>query len=117
MNELKARLNEDLYLRDSAKALLDADIQHLKNDLSRKGIGERMVDRVKEGATDLYEEAVDIAEDNQGALTALIAAIVVWFARNPILSALGLGGDETDEMDEDYDEDTERVGRRPRSNR
>ena len=35
------------------------------------------LDRVREGATDLYDEALDVAEDNKGALAALIAAGVV----------------------------------------
>lgn len=92
---------EDRYLRDSARALVEADIEHLKSDLSHKGIGERILDRAKEGAIDLYEEAVDVAEDNKGALAALLAAIVVWFARNPILSTFGFGdAEEDDEWDE-----------------
>ena len=108
MRDMKVRLIEDRYLRDSARALVEADIQHLKNDLQRKGIGERMLDRVKEGATDVYEEAVDVADNNRGVLAALVAAIFVWFARNPILSLFGLEDDEQDEPEERYDEYPER---------
>lgn len=114
MTDRKTRMLEDKYLRDSARALVEADIQHLKTDLSHKSIGARIMDRAKEGAVDLYEEAVDVAEDNKGALAALVAAIVVWFARNPILSIFGLGREtEEDEADEwDLrDELAERFGR------
>ena len=102
MTDRRARMIEDRYLRDSAKALLEADIEHIKADFAHKGLGERALDRVTEGAMDLYEEAIDLAEDNKGALTALIAAVVVWFARNPVLSLFGF---EPDEADDDWDEE------------
>ncbi|QZD95511.1 hypothetical protein [Qipengyuania gelatinilytica] len=101
MSDRKARMLEDKYLRDSARALVEADIKHIKADFAHKGLGERAMDRVTEGAMDLYEEAIDVAEDNKGALAALVAAIVVWFARNPLLELLGIVNDEEDE---DWDE-------------
>ena len=102
MSDRRARMLEDKYLRDSARALVDADIKHLKADLAHKGIGGRIMDRAKEGALDLYEEAIDVAEDNKGALAALVAAIAVWFARNPIMSLFGI---EPDQTDDEWDED------------
>ena len=99
---------EDKYLRDSARALVEADIQHIKADFAHKSLGERAMDRVTEGAMDLYEEAIDVAEDNKGALAALIAAVVVWFARNPLLEVFGLGSDEGDEEWDETGEDPER---------
>lgn len=96
MSDLRARMVEDRYLRDSAKALLEADIEHLRNGLSQRGLTERAFERVKESAVDIYEEAVEAAEDNKGALAALIAAVVVWFARNPILSLFGFGAESDD---------------------
>lgn len=115
MSDRKARMMEDKYLRDSARALVEADIQHLRTDIARRGIGARIFDRAKEGAVDLYEDAVDIAEDNKGALAALVAAVLVWFARNPILSLFGLGAEEeAEEADDGWasrDEAAERFGR------
>ncbi|MBX7457273.1 hypothetical protein K3152_03350 [Qipengyuania sp. 1NDH17] len=102
MSDRKTRMLEDKYLRDSARALVDADIKHLKADLAHKGVGDRIMDRAKEGALDLYEEAIEVAEDNKGALAALLAAVAVWFARNPLLSLLGL---EPDEADGEWDEE------------
>ena len=98
---------EDKYLRDSARALVEADIQHIKADFAHKGLGERAMDRVTEGAMDLYEEAIDVAEDNKGALAALIAAVVVWFARNPLMSLFGLEPDEDDDEWDGRDEPAE----------
>ena len=101
MGDRKARMLEDKYLRDYARALVEADIEHIKADFAHKGLGERAMDRMTEGAMDLYEEAIEVAEDNKGALAALVAAIVVWFARNPLLDLLGF---ENDEEEEDWDE-------------
>lgn len=92
---------EDRYLRDSARALVEADVAHLKADLAHKGVGARIADRAKEGATDLYDEAVDMAGDNKGAIAALLGAVVLWLARNPILSMFGWG-DQAEE-DEEWD--------------
>lgn len=89
MTDRLARMLEDKYLRDSARALVEADIEHLKTDVSQKSLATRAMERAREGATELYEEAIDIAEDNKGALAALLAAVVLWFARNPILEMLG----------------------------
>lgn len=109
MPDLRARLIEDRYLRDSAKALFHADIAHVKADLARKGIAARAADRIKEGAADVYDEAVDVAENNKGVLAALVAAVVLWFARNPILSLFGIEpDDESDDPQTYYDEDEER---------
>lgn len=106
MSDRRTRMIEDKYLRDSARALVEADIEHLKSDFANKTLGERAIDRMREGATDLYQEAVDVAEDNKGALAALIAAIVVWFARNPILEVFGLAAEPED--DSQIDDDAER---------
>ena len=82
------RLLEDRHVRDAARALVEADLQNLRADLSIKGIGERAVDRITEGASEVYDEAMEVAADNKGALAAILAALVLWFARHPIRDAL-----------------------------
>lgn len=84
---------EDRHVRDAARALVESDIQNLRADLSVKGIGERAVDRIAEGASEVYDEAIEVAADHKGALAAIVAALVLWFARHPILEAL-FGEDE-----------------------
>ena len=76
ISQHKARMLEDKYLRDSARALVEADIEHIKADFAHKGLGERAMDRITEGAMDLYEEAIDVAEDNKGAIAALVAFVM-----------------------------------------
>ncbi len=84
----RARLLEDRHLRDAARALVGADLKNLRADLSAKGLGERAVDRIAGGASDVYDEAVEVAADHKGALAAILAALALWFARHPILDAL-----------------------------
>ena len=99
MSDILARhMQEDRLLRDAARALVDADIANLRADLAARSIPSRMMDRVSEGATDVLDEAVAVAEDNKGVIAALLGAIVLWFARNPIMDQF-LGDDRNQEHD------------------
>ncbi len=103
MRDLDLKLKEDRALRDAAKALVTADIAILRADLAGKGFGERIVDRIGEGAVDLFEEAVELADTNRGVLAALFGAVVLWFARNPIIALFADEADTNDsnEIEED----------------
>ena len=83
---LDHQLAQDKALRDAALELVKADVSHLRTDLNAKSVAARFANRMSEGAADLYEEAASKADDNRGILAALMAAIALWFARNPILS-------------------------------
>ncbi len=83
---LARQLRQDRSLRHAARALVDADIAKFKTDFSGKALKTRALDRVTEGAADMLEEAVEVAQNNKGALITLVLAIGLWFARNPILS-------------------------------
>lgn len=97
MSDPRRKMVEDRALRDAAMALVKADIAHLRNDLTTKGIGARLMDRVAEGANDVLEEAVDVAENHRGVLITLVAAIVLWLSRNPIIALLT--GEESDDAE------------------
>ncbi len=93
-NPLERRMIEDKMLRDAALALVKADVAQLRADLNVRNLGNRALDRVSEGATDILDEAVDLADNNRGVVAALVAALVVWFARNPILALFDRADDE-----------------------
>lgn len=108
------RLREDKALRDAALALVKADISHLQADLTGKSIKARFSRRVSAGANGIFEEAAVLADDNRGVVATLIAAFVLWFARNPILALFVSDDDhkdddasrhdfDADEYDENYD--------------
>lgn len=109
MSDLWQQFLEDRALRDAARANFLADLEHARTSLSGKGIAERVVDRIGEGARDVLEQASETAEDNRGILAVLIGAIVLWFARGPILGLLGLEEAEDDiEIDNMGDEGAEK---------
>jgi hypothetical protein len=95
--KLARQLAEDKALRDAALALFKADLRFIRNDLDRRGLGERVADRLGEGARELADDAMDYATAHKGVLAAAATAVVMWFARAPILHALGdMFGDEAE---------------------
>ena len=103
MSDLERRLAEDKTLRDAALALFKADLALVRADVNERGIGKRVTKRLGEGTMQTLDDAVDYAQDNKGKVAAGIAAVVLWFARGPILDAIGrhLGDDENESDDED----------------
>ena len=107
MTDRRLRMLEDKHLRDSARALVEADVEHIKADFANKGMAKRALFRLRENAGELYDEALDVADSNKGAVAAVFAALVVWFARNPLLDMVGLGVEQDDERTEPSDEAAE----------
>ena len=101
MSDLERRLAEDKALRDAALALFKADLSLVRADLNEQGIGKRIAGRLGESTMDVLDEAVDYAGDNKGKVAAGVAAVVLWFARKPILGALGRMIDDDGEEDEE----------------
>ncbi len=88
MNDLERRLIEDRALRDSALRLFRSDLQVIREDLRERPVSARISSRLGDAAMDVLDEAVDYADDNRGKVAAAVAAVVVWFARKPLLGAL-----------------------------
>ena len=107
MTDRRLRMLEDKHLRDSARALVEADVEHIKTDFANKGMAKRALFRLRENAGELYDEALDVADSNKGAVAAVFAALIVWFARNPLLDMVGLGIEQDDERTEPSDEAAE----------
>ena len=77
MGPRRAKMIEDKRLRDAARALVTADIENLKSDLAMKSPGARLADRLAEGASEVYDEALDVARHHKGALAAIGAAMIL----------------------------------------
>ncbi|MGX7926032.1 hypothetical protein ACWPMX_05605 [Tsuneonella sp. HG094] len=91
---LEQQLREDRALRNAARALFEADIANLRANLSGKSISSRIVDRIGEGAAEVLDEAIEVADNNKGVIATLIAAIILWFARHPLIELIT--GDDAD---------------------
>ncbi len=98
MTSLPRRFIEDKALRDAARQVLDADLEHFKGALAEQGIASRVRGqitgklrrRIAAGARDALEQAKGAAEDHRGVLAVLVGALVLWLARAPLLELLGL---------------------------
>jgi hypothetical protein len=101
MSPLEARLAEDRQLRDAALEVFSTDLRFVRQDLRARSVGKRITDRIGDSAMDIVDEAVDYAEANRGSVAAAVAAIVLWFARAPLLNGLarifGLDGEDEEQ--------------------
>lgn len=98
MSNLEQRYIEDRAMRDAARAVLMADIEHAKASFSGAGMIDRITDRISEGAADVFETAKSHADDNRGIIAALIGAIILWLGREPLLELFGLGEPDENEI-------------------
>jgi hypothetical protein len=99
MSRFERQLREDRVLRNAAKALFRADFDRIRTEMKARPLGRRAAARVKDGAAELLDSAQEKAGDNVGIVALLLGAIGLWFARNPILEALGLAANEDAEGD------------------
>lgn len=90
MSKLLGQFHEDKALRDAAKSVLLADIEHARTSFSPKGFADRVGGRIGDGAKDVYSVAKVHADDNRGIIATLIGAILLWISRDTILEMLGL---------------------------
>ncbi|MFL0356698.1 hypothetical protein ACI5KX_09475 [Erythrobacter sp. GH1-10] len=107
MSKIDQRFYEDRALRDAAKAVLLADIEHARTTFSGKGLAERVTGRVGEGAKDVFEVAKTHTQDNRGIIALLMGAVLLWFAREPILDILAEGLDEPEDRSENLADEVE----------
>ncbi|MGB3470121.1 MAG: hypothetical protein WBA51_04795 [Erythrobacter sp.] len=91
MSRLPDQFYQDRALRDAARTVLKADVEHARSTLSGKGIASRVGSRIGDGAKDVLEMAKVHAEDKRGIIAGLIAAVTLWFMREPLLEIFGLG--------------------------
>ncbi|MEL6487747.1 MAG: hypothetical protein AAFQ13_11485 [Pseudomonadota bacterium] len=89
MNHPPAEFLEDRALRDAARAVLIADIEHARTSLSGKAVAARVAGTIGDGAKDAIDVAKTHAHDNRGILAGLMAVLALWFAREPLLEIFG----------------------------
>lgn len=109
MSAVERQLAEDQALRDAALAVFQTDLRFIREDLSARGVGQRIGDRLGDATMDMVDDAVDYAEANKGQVAAAVAAAVLWFARAPLLAGIGqLVGVEEEDEDEERTEGDDR---------
>lgn len=86
MNKAELQLDEARDLRNSARARFDARIAIVRADVEARSVGGRIADKAAEEARDAMEEALTIARESKGIIAGTIAALALWFLRNPIIA-------------------------------
>lgn len=88
MSDIEQRLADYRDLRDSSKKVLMDDIEHARTTFSTKGLTNRYLGGVAEGAKDVYEVAKVHTVDNRGIIAIVLGALALWFGREPLLAAM-----------------------------
>lgn len=103
MSALPDRFIEDRDLRDSAKAVFQADLEHARHSLSTKGVAERLMGRVTgrigEGTKDAVEVGIAAASANRSVIGLIVGLLVLWFSRDSLAEGLSALFAELDEAD------------------
>lgn len=101
MNEAERRLSEDRAVRRSAKGLFDKRLAQVRADYEARGIPARMKAKATDETIKAVDQALDIASESKGIIAGTVAALLLWFFRNPLISlarrVLGSGQDGVQE--------------------
>jgi hypothetical protein len=89
MAKLALQLETDRATRDAARAAFDARYGAIKADMEERGLAGRILDETMEQARSALDEAVDVAEGHPAVIGGTIAALVLWFLRNPVIAWIG----------------------------
>lgn len=84
MSELEQRLREDRATRNAARAVHDANLLQVKQDLAARGIGGRIAAKAKNDALDLADEALAVAKESKGIIAGALGALALWFLRGHV---------------------------------
>lgn len=83
--------------RNVARRGFDARLEQIRADLEARGVAGRIADKASADVREAIDEAVDVASESKGVIAGAIAALAIWFFRNPILARLeAMLGDESE---------------------
>lgn len=104
MGKLADQVFEQRAQRNAARGEFDGRLALVKQDLEARGIAGRIADKVSEDAREAFETALEVADDNRGVVAGTIAALAIWFLRNPIIAWIdGMLGSQDTERDSSSD--------------
>ena len=100
MSNALEQFHEDRAMRDAARTVLLADIEHARVSFSAKGVADRVGGRIGDGAKDVFEVAKTQADGKSGIIAALIAMVLLWLGRDTISEVLGLVEEHVETLEE-----------------
>lgn len=70
--------------RDAARARFDGGLGQVKQDIEARSVGARIADKIQSDAKAASVYALDVMRDNKGVVGGTVAALGIWFFREPI---------------------------------
>lgn len=86
MSDRLKRLAEDRAARNAAREIFHANLKNVVDDFETRGIGERIADRATQGAREFGAQVLEVAKDSKGVIAGVVAALVLWLCRAPLIS-------------------------------
>ena len=77
-------LHEARSARDIAREQVDQRVEQVREDLSARGIGGRIIDSAAEQAVKTANETVAIARESKGVIAGTVAVLALWAFRRPL---------------------------------
>ena len=90
MTDAESRLAEDRANRKVARGLFDSRLTQVKADLAARSVPGRIKAKATDEMAKGIEQGVTIAKESKGIIAGTVAALALWFFREP-LWALGKG--------------------------
>ena len=84
MSQAIRQLDAARAARDTARLAFDARLAQVRGDIEARGLGGRIADKLGEDAREALDEALDVASESKGIIAGTMAALALWFLRNPI---------------------------------
>lgn len=86
MNEAESRLAADRANRKAARGLFDGRLAQVKADLAARSVPGRIKATATDEVVKGIEQGVTIAKDSKGIVAGTVAALALWFLREPLLA-------------------------------
>lgn len=86
MNEAESRLAADRANRKAARGLFDNRLAQVKADLAARSVPGRIKAKATDEVVKGIEQGVTIAKDSKGIIAGTVAALALWFFREPLLT-------------------------------
>ncbi|MGQ7829016.1 hypothetical protein [Altererythrobacter sp. Z27] len=105
MTDLRRQLLEDRALRNTARSIITAQFDRVRNGLSGQRIGEQLADDVGDETLDAADRASDALRGKGGIVAGVAAAVAgataLWFAREPLLALFRSSEENEAELETD----------------
>lgn len=102
MSKSEQRLDEDRANRRAARGLFDQKLAQVKADFAARGVGARIKAKTADQGKAALAQGLDVAKESKGIIAGTIAALLLWFLRNPLLELTKrlLSGDQDGVQDQ-----------------